>query len=421
MRLVVASFALLALAAPQAVAAAEDPRFGALTIDSTLGQPFAATFTVDAASPRALGTLELRVADDAAYAKLGLVRDAVLDQLRFDIVLRKGRRATVRASSDAALGEPAFSLLLEARTAEARSQHEYTVLLDPADAAGDLAHQSSDVEFAYELDAYYTNVSVEIPLTGRPVPDGGMMQERRVYEALFKDSLRPRLLLLEVSVYPMPVLGTYIKEHSPETYDNFTLGSGDLNLLDGLTAGFQEPWAVSAFVGSSMKFSRPNQRSTSTNKGYMGYLVSYGAKHIRQNVLIDDDWWEFEWKLKGERAFEGEDLTWSFRLGLKSHGNPDIADTLYFGGRRTNLDYKASWLGWLENSSFEWKTELAQENLAFLRQDLVVGKRFPMKNRKWALSLDVGLVYEKDDKYTGVLFDPAADNITIVFRPNIVF
>lgn len=281
--------------------------------------------------------------------------------------------------------------------------------------------RAAAVELVWELDAYYTSLGLEIPLTDSPVPDGGKMTEWEVYKTLFKDSLHPRLLLLEASVYPMPVLGTYIKEHSPNFYDDFTLGSSDLNLLEGLTAGFQEPWALSAFVGSGMDFTREGKKAKGINKGYMGYLVSYGAKHIRQNVLIDDDWWEFEWKLKGERSFEDEDLTWSFRLGVKNHGNADIADTLYVGGRRSNLDYNVSWLGWLENSSFEWLTELSQSNLEFLRQDLVFGKRFPMKNRKWAFALDVGVVYEKDRKYTGALYDPTTDNVTLVFRPNIVF
>jgi hypothetical protein len=276
-------------------------------------------------------------------------------------------------------------------------------------------------EFVWELDAYYSNVGLEIPLTNKPVPDGGSMSEWEVYKTLFKDSLHPRLLLLEASIYPMPIFGTYLKKNAPSFYEDFTLGSSDLNLLEGLTAGFQEPWAISAFVGSGMNFTREGKKAKGTNKGYMGYLVSYGARHIRDNVSIDDDWWEFEWKLKGERAFEDEDLTWSFRVGIKSHGNPDIADTFYLGGRRSNLDYNVSWLGWLENSSFEWLTELSQQDFRFLRQDVIFGKRFPMKDKKWAFALDVGVVYEKDRKYTGALFDPTADNLTLVFRPNIVF
>lgn len=438
MRIAATTFALLALAAPLAVAAAEGLQIGALELRSTLDQPFEATLTVDASSASALDSLDVRLANATSYSQRQLERDAVLDQLRFQVVARDGRRATVRISSSVALREPTLSLLVEARTANARALREYTVLLDPPRAArgppaaaaptvasggegGTESAQAPAVELVWELDAYYTSIGFEIPLTDSPVPDGGKMSEWEVYKTLFKDSLHPRLLLLEASVYPMPVLGTYVKEHSPDTYDKFTLGDTDLNLLEGLTAGFQEPWAISAFIGSGMNFTREGKRAKGTNKGYMGYLVSYGAKHIRQNVLIDDDWWEFEWKLKGERAFEDEDLTWSFRVGLKSHGNPDVADTLYFGGRRSNLDYNVSWLGWLENSSFEWMTELDQTGLGFLRQELVFGKRFPMKGKRWAFALDIGMIYEKDAKYTGVLYDPTADNVTIVFRPNIVF
>jgi hypothetical protein len=430
MRLLAATLAVSLLIAPQAVRAADALSFGTLLTRSTIGQPFAATFTIDAGSASASAKLEVRLADVEAYAARRADRDAELSQLRFEVAARKGRIATIRVTSAGPIRGPLLELLIEARSGTKTALHEYAVLLDPP--AGTFATPApssptagsaevAGAEFGYELDLYYTNVSVEIPLTDQPMPNGGWLSEREVYRRLFKESLRPQLLLLEASVYPMPVLGTHIKEHSPETYDNFTIGGGDLNLLDGLTAGFQEPWAISAFVGSGMKFSRDDKKNKGVNKGYMGYLASFGAKHIHQNVLIDDDWWEVEWKLKGERSFEDEDLTWSFRLGFKTHGNPEIADTLYFGSRRTNLDYKTSWLGWLNNSSFEWLTELSRDNLSFLRQDLVIGKRFPSKDHKWAFALDVGLVYEKDSKYTGSLFDPDADDLTIVFRPNIVF
>lgn len=421
MRLIVASFAILLSVAPLAARGADGLGFGALRSKSVIGKPFEATFTVDVGGIGAAAKLDVRLADAAAYAARRMQREPALDKLRFQVVARDGREATVRITSNGPINEPSLELLVEARSGSKLAVHEYTVLLDPPAVAAAAGVGASGAEFGYELDLYYTNVSVEIPLTGKAMPNGGSMSEWEVYKTLFKDSLHPQLLLFEASVYPMPVLGTYVKEHSPNTYDDFTIGGTDLNVLEGLTAGFQEPWAVSAFVGSGMNFTREGSKSKSVNKGYMGYLVSYGAKHIRQNVLIDDDWWELEWKLKGERAFEDEDLVWSFRVGIKSHGHPDIADTLFFGGRRSSLDYKQSWLSWLANSSFEWMTEFAQDDLSFLRQDLVIGKRFPSKDKKWAFSLDVGVVYEKDRKYTGTLYDPTADNLTFVFRPNIVF
>jgi len=280
---------------------------------------------------------------------------------------------------------------------------------------------SSSIETVWDFDAYYSSVGANIPLTDEPVPEGGKLSEREVYQKLFLDSLHPRVLLLEASVYPMPIIGTYLKAEHPSIYDAFTIGNTDLNLMEGLTAGFQEPWALSAFIGSEMNFSREGEKRKGTNKGYMGYLVSYGGKHIKDNVLIDDDWWEFEWKLKGERVFAGENLSWSFFTGVKNHGHEDIADILYFGARRSSLDFKGEWLSWLQNSSFNWKLELTQSHFEFARLDAIIGKKFPMKGKGYALSLNFGVVYEKDVKYTGALTDPTSDNITFVFQPNIEF
>lgn len=276
-------------------------------------------------------------------------------------------------------------------------------------------------EVIWEFDAYYTSVGANIPLTDEPVPDGGKLTEKEVYRQLFRDSFRPRVLLLEASVYPMPILGTYLKAEHPDVYDSFRIGDTDLNLMEGLTAGFQEPWAVSAFIGSEMLFTREGEKRKGTNRGYMGYLVSYGAKHIKDNVLIDDDWWEFEWKMKGERDFKDEHLVWSFRAGVKNHGHAEIADIFYLGARRSNLDFKAGWLTWLENSSFDWKLELTQSKFEFARLDAVVGKKFPVKDKGYAFALNFGVIYEKDLKYLGALNDPTADNITFVFQPNIEF
>ncbi len=276
-------------------------------------------------------------------------------------------------------------------------------------------------ELLWELDAYYSSLGLEVPLTNAPLPDGGTLSEREVYRQLFRASLRPRVLMLEASVYPMPMAGTWFKKHHPSAYAAFDIadvGGNQLNLIDGLTAGFQEPWALSVFAGSAMAFS---PRADSDNRGYMGYLVSYGAKHIRNNVLIDDDWWELEWKLKGERERENDDLSWSFRLGVKNHGNPDIRDVAYIALRRSNLDYNAPLLAFLNNANLEFKTEVERRHFRFLRQEITVGYNIPLRSQGFALTLDTGFIYESQDKYTGPLADPTADNFTIVFRPNIKF
>jgi hypothetical protein len=279
-------------------------------------------------------------------------------------------------------------------------------------------------EFLHEFDAYYSSVAVQIPLTDAPVPDGGRLPEREVYTQLFRDSLRPRLLMLEASVYPLPAAGAYFKKHQAGMYEDFnigTLGSNQLNVLDAVTAGFQEPWALSVFTGSSMRFTDPGKAGVGRNRGYMGYLVSYGAKHIRNNLLIDDNWWEIEWKLKGERQFDDEELDWSFRVGLKTHGNSDISDVAYLALRRSNLDYDSPWLSLLSNSGIKLLSEFDQRSGRYLRQELILGRKFPLRRWHIALELEAGVIYEDPAKYRGALVDPSADTLNFVLRPHIIF
>ncbi|MDF3821403.1 hypothetical protein P3G55_15980 [Leptospira sp. 96542] len=280
------------------------------------------------------------------------------------------------------------------------------------------------VIFHYELDAYYSNVGADIALSDADEPNGGHLEETEVYRRLFNDSFRPRLFLLEASVNPMPVLGTWYKRNHPNGYDNYDVGSAggnNFNLIDGVTAGFQEPWAISAFLGSSMKFRREGEDEKQSNRGYMGYLLSCGAQHIHNNVLIDDNWCELEWKLKGERTFREEELSWSFRVGLKEHGNPDIRDLFYVGLRRTNLSYSSRLLSFLNNANVELLTEFARDDGHLMRQQIIFGRNFPLPRYRVALALDVGLIYENRRKYSGQLADADADELTFVFRPNIKF
>ena len=66
-----------------------------------------------------------------------------------------------------------------------------------------------------------------------------------------------------------------------------------------------------------------------------------------------------------------------------------------------------------------WKTEFGSDNGEFLRQEIVLGKKVPVKRWHIAPMLEFGVIVEKDDKYSGPLANPAIDEVTLVFRPNI--
>jgi len=277
------------------------------------------------------------------------------------------------------------------------------------------AQERPKPEVVTELGAYYSSIGLYVPISDDPFPDGGRLEEADVYKQLLERSLRPNVVAFEASVYPMPMLGVWVRKNHPSFYDNAP------SVIQAVTAGFQEPWAVSAFFGSQMKFTRPEETERSTNRGYLGYLVSAGTKHIKSNVLIADNWAELEWKLKGERVFNQERLSWSMRAGGRYNSNRDIADTLHLGLRRSNLDFKSPFLSWLDNSRVDLLTELAVDGLALVRQEVIFGKKYPVESRKFAWEFDFGVIYERASKYSGDLAPLAKTSLTLVFRPNIVF
>ena len=269
------------------------------------------------------------------------------------------------------------------------------------------------VEVITEYGAYYSSVGLYIPI-GDDLPDGGKLDEQDVYTQLFQRSYRPNVIALEASVYPMPILGTWLRKEHASFYDIAP------SVVQAVTAGFQEPWAVSAFFGSQMKFTRPEEGERGSNRGYVGYLLSAGTKHIKSNVMIDDDWIELEAKMKGERIFREDRLEWSFRLGAKYNANRNIADTIYLGLRRSNLDFKSPFLSFLDNSRIDLFTEFGTDG-QLLRQEVIFGKKYPLESRRMAWELDFGVIYERAAKYSGELAPLAKNSLTVVFRPNLVF
>ena len=116
MRPLAATLAVSLLVVPLAARAADALDFGALSTDSKLGQPFVATFTVDAGSATAAAKLSAKLADAEAYAARRAQRDAALTQLRFEVIARKGGVVSVRITSAGPLREPSLDLVIEART-----------------------------------------------------------------------------------------------------------------------------------------------------------------------------------------------------------------------------------------------------------------------------------------------------------------
>jgi len=294
-------------------------------------------------------------------------------------------------------------------------------LSDAATPTASNLEEDSTTEVIWEFDPYYTSVGIHLPLTSTPIPTITSDSEIEIYSNLIEGSAIPRYMLLEASVYPMPALGTYLKSNTPDFYNKWQIGKGGINILESATAGFQEPWAVSAFFGNMAKLVRPGETRIGNNMGYTGYLLSAGSKHIKQNLLISDNWYEVEWKIKGKRDFPNDKLQWSFRVGGKFHDNPDITDVVYASIHRNNLNSSFPFLHWVKNTEVDVKVHFSQLDGQLIRGEVIAGKKYPITGKDYTPTLNLGFIWSSAKEYRGTLADNDKNSITLVFRPSVEF
>ena len=274
-------------------------------------------------------------------------------------------------------------------------------------------------KLVFEPDAYYTDVDLIVSLTEKPVPHLGEVTEMEIYTTLLtRAAVLPQFLVLEASVNPLPYFGTYIRKHDPGFYDDAQV-SGSFNWIKAVTAGFDEPYAVSVLAGNVASFYLPGDSDT-RGLGYSGYLYSTGNYFIKDNELIRDRWHEFEWKMKGDRKSPVKKLSWSFRVGARLHGNPDITDVLYVGIRRSRLDYRPDETSLLKNSGIEYKYDVDRRTFGPIRHYFFVDKKWPFENGRAAFSLAVGFIWDSARRYSGALASRGND-FQFLLRPNIEF
>jgi hypothetical protein len=274
-------------------------------------------------------------------------------------------------------------------------------------------------EWEHELDPYYTNIAYFKTLDDSPIPELGKRSEAQVYRDLFLRSYFPRFILVEASINPLPLLGVYLESESgADIYDGMKV-TQDLNLIEVATAGFEEPYAISLFLGNMVKYDATDDSNTKS-KGFMGYLASYGHLHIRDHQLIDDRWVEFEWKIKGDKIQADLQLSWSFRTGFKNHDNPYITDEFYVAIKRERVEEGGDVYSWEKNGGIEFKYRVDQGTGSTIGQQLIVNKKIPLKYQGWVLSLGFGVIRDTPKKYSGpLLLDKSTTSF--VLRPSLSF
>lgn len=289
----------------------------------------------------------------------------------------------------------------------------------PAD--GESEEVPARAEWSLETAPYYTSIGYNLPLTSRPIPTINSADEAEIYHELIKGSLLPRYMTLEASIYPVPAASVYIKSHSQKLYDAGNISRTGINIFESAAAGYQEPYAVSAFFGNVAKLRRPGDSRIGNNWGYTGYLISYGNRHIKDTLQIFDNWYELGWKITGKMDYPDENLSWSFRMGVKNHAHPNIVDVFYLSLFRSNMGFRLPFLSWMDNSDVDIKLFFSQVTGKVVREEYFVGKKYPVSGIGMAPTLDFGLVWTSAGEYTGSLRSSSPSKWTLLFRPSIEF
>ena len=279
---------------------------------------------------------------------------------------------------------------------------------------------SGENTFEYEFDPYYTNAGYYVGFSEEKIPEVTYEKESKLYQhMLYSITSSPQFFLIEASVNPLPIAGVFLKRQYPSAYDKSQLND-ELNIIKAVTEGFEEPYALSFFLGSVVRFIRSNESDNIKNKGYTGYLLTVGDKHIVNNNQVDDNWYEFEVKIKGDQEFKDKTLSWSLRTGVKIHSNENIADVVHFGLRRNHLDTALKHLEFLDNSDIEYKIEFDKDTFKLVEQELFINKKWHIGfSEKSVFSFGIGFVLE-NGKYSGALASDST-KFSLIFRPNLSF
>lgn len=276
------------------------------------------------------------------------------------------------------------------------------------------------VDFDYEPDIYYSNVSMFLKFPDENITDASDYSEAEIYTDLAKKSLSPNIFLVELSLHPMPIAGLMYRNENEVLYAKDRVQN--FNAVKTLTAGFEEPYSISFFVGRMMVFNKEKKNHIGKNRAYVGYLVSFGDYSIKDNKAYYNKWTNFEIKLKGTREMQEDDLDWSFRVGAKLNENRDFTDSYYVGLRRNRIDFHESFLSFSYNSAFEILTSFSAKSGDLMENQIIVEKNWPASSQKHiAFGLGIGYLYTSGDRYNGVLADEGINNHQFIIRPNIKF
>ncbi len=236
-------------------------------------------------------------------------------------------------------------------------------------------------------------------------------QEAALYAYLGRRVLSPRYLLLQGTWYPLATLSSFMETYHRQQFDRVEVA--DFNVLRSLGSGTEEPYALSLLLGNIVFLGYPERKDSSTTRirpagsSLAGLLVSAGQRHIHDNILVRDQWWQVELILTGTSRRTGEHrLHWNFRVGVKTHSTALAPDVVVLSLFRDHTSWQKKRPFLLANSRMQYEAHFPcgdqEQQMPFtVRQLLSYGKKIPLHvaGRTVFLRLGGGVVWEWVRRY----------------------
>ena len=224
-----------------------------------------------------------------------------------------------------------------------------------------------------------------------------------LYRELAIRSVKPGHVLLEITGYLFASFTASMEDRKNEEYHKFDIGE-NFNLLKNFSAGQQEPWSASLFLGQLATFwdLDENDYLIVAATGVSGLVLTGGLYQLFDNSYVRSNWYRIEWKVKGGGSSGANKQSWDLKTGYRNYGLSEISNTITLVLKRkktkkTRFDWRV-----FHNSmtSIEFELPTTGTKEGFSRVYGAYGKYFPFLKR--LVGIELGVLFEKRREYDSV-------------------
>jgi hypothetical protein len=249
------------------------------------------------------------------------------------------------------------------------------------------------------------------------------MSELQLYLTLLKRSLDPKYILVQVTGNPMINFSSWFERKHSIHYEKFKIAE-NFNVLEVLSAGYQEPYSMSLFLGDLMPFwEKTKEGRKQAGSAVSGFVATFSNRSIVRNILVENNWIDLQWKIKVVKATRQTSISSVFSGGMIFYGSPLFSNALVLDLCRER--YSRSKWNFRDNSSIRLllKMPIFDRNNRYFKdyfsENMIdLGVSYPIRKFKTlSFSLNLGYIWTHIYNEQGI----REQDLQFFIRPNVLF